>query len=206
MARTRQFFSILTYTCATRHSGVPFFRIATSKSAPNMRCFVHFHLQMCFSLQRRAIFRHRNFKKMLRSWRVLYILTWKCASRHSRVPFFISLLNSYLRGYFSNIRNHESLKKHSDSRRPQHFAHVYLLSTDSTRVLIFFLLTWLLCHSAFQLSILSEVRLLNFLRLILYIYIYIRHTEIFCLNPATTVRFGYTMLLYALGTRYLSKN
>ena len=41
---------------------------------------------------------------------------------------------------------------------------MYLLSTDSTRVVIFFLLTSLLCYSAFQLSILSEVRLLNFLR------------------------------------------
>ena len=54
---------ILTYKCAFRHSGVPFFDIGTSKSDPTMRCFVHFDLQMCFSPQRRAIFRHRNFKK-----------------------------------------------------------------------------------------------------------------------------------------------
>ena len=54
---------ILTYKCAFRHSGVQFFDIRTSKSGPNMRCFVHFDLQMCFSPQRRAIFRHQNFKK-----------------------------------------------------------------------------------------------------------------------------------------------
>ena len=36
-----------------------------------------------------------NFKKWWRNV-VLDILTWKCASRHSSVQFFISLLNSYL--------------------------------------------------------------------------------------------------------------
>ena len=41
----------------------PFFHIRTSKSGPRMVCFVHFDLQMCFSLQRRAIFAHPNFKK-----------------------------------------------------------------------------------------------------------------------------------------------
>ena len=49
--------------CFSRYSGVPFFDIATSKSGPSMRCFVDFDLQMCFSLQRRAIFPHPNFKK-----------------------------------------------------------------------------------------------------------------------------------------------
>ena len=47
---------ILTCKCASRHSGVPFFDIGTSKSAPSMRCFVHFDLKMWFSPQRRAIF------------------------------------------------------------------------------------------------------------------------------------------------------
>ena len=63
VVRTPQFFDILTLKCASRHSGVQFFHIATSKSGPPMRCFVHFDLKMCFSLQRRAIFPHRNFKK-----------------------------------------------------------------------------------------------------------------------------------------------
>ena len=43
---------------------------------------------MRFSPQRRAIFRHRNCKKAVRSWHVLYIFTSKCASRHSGVLFF----------------------------------------------------------------------------------------------------------------------
>ena len=40
-----------------------FFDIRTSKNCPLRACFVHFHSQTCFSPQRRAIFRHRNFKK-----------------------------------------------------------------------------------------------------------------------------------------------
>ena len=61
--RDRQFFTILTSKCASRYSGVQFFHIATSKSGPNMQCFVHFDFKMCFSLQRRAILQHLNFKK-----------------------------------------------------------------------------------------------------------------------------------------------
>ena len=62
-----QFFNIFTSTCAFRHSGVQFFDIRTSKSGPNMRWFVDFDFQMCFSPQRRAIFRHQNFKKCSRT-------------------------------------------------------------------------------------------------------------------------------------------
>ena len=45
-----------------RHSSVQFFDIRTSKSAPNLTRFVHFHFKTCFSQQRRAVFRHQNFK------------------------------------------------------------------------------------------------------------------------------------------------
>ena len=54
---------ILTSKCASRHNGVHFFDIATSKSGPRMVCFVHFDFEMCFAPQRRALFRHRNFQK-----------------------------------------------------------------------------------------------------------------------------------------------
>ena len=54
---------ILTWKCASRHNGVHFFDIATSKSGPTLRCFVHFDLEMCFAPQRRALFRHLNFQK-----------------------------------------------------------------------------------------------------------------------------------------------
>ena len=54
---------ILTWKCASRHNGVHFFDISTSKSGPNVVCFVHFDLDMCFAPQRRALFRHLNFQK-----------------------------------------------------------------------------------------------------------------------------------------------
>ena len=124
----RQFFNIFTSECAFRHSGVQFFDIWTSKSGPNMRCFVHFDLRMCFSPQRRAIFRHLNVQKwskhavfctfwlanvlfataacnfstseqtkVVQTCGVLYILTCKCAFRHSGVQFLISPLSTDLR-------------------------------------------------------------------------------------------------------------
>ena len=50
------FFNILTSKCASRHNGVHFFDIATSKSGPNPWCFSHFDFQMSFAPQRRATF------------------------------------------------------------------------------------------------------------------------------------------------------
>ena len=118
VVRTRVF-NILTSKCASRHNGVHFFHISTSKSHPTLMCFVHFDFEMCFAPQRRALFPHLNFQKwseagvfctfwlgnvlrattpctfstselpkVVRSWCVLYILTWKCASRHNSVHFF----------------------------------------------------------------------------------------------------------------------
>ena len=54
---------IFTWKCASRHNGVHFFDISTAKSGPHLVCFVHFHLEMCFAPQRRALFRHRNSQK-----------------------------------------------------------------------------------------------------------------------------------------------
>ena len=188
VVRTSGVFHILTWKCVSRHSGVHFCDISTSKSGPTLRCFVHFHLEkclapqrrallrhlnfqkwsergvfctfslrnvlrattactfstsqvpkvvgtwcfvhfdleMCFAPQRRALFRHLNFQKwsgpgvfcalgnvlrattactfstsqlpkVVRHWCVLYILTWKFASRHNGVQFFITYLASWLR-------------------------------------------------------------------------------------------------------------
>jgi len=119
VVRDRQFLTLLTWKCASRHNGVHFFDISTSKSAPRMVCFVHFDSEMCFAPQRCALFRHLKCQKwsapcvlcafwlgnvlsattactfstpqlpkVVRTWCVLYILTWKCASRHNGVHFF----------------------------------------------------------------------------------------------------------------------
>ena len=57
------FFNILTSKCASRHNDVHFFDISTSKSGPELMCFVHFDLEIYFAPQRRALFGHLNFQE-----------------------------------------------------------------------------------------------------------------------------------------------
>ena len=126
---------ILTSKCASRHNGVHFFNISTSKSGPRMVCFVHFHFQMCFAPQRRALFQHLNFQKWSENG-VLYLFTSKSASRHNGVQFFISHLASWFRtrrfseSTFrpSGATNHW---KNTVFRDFPTFAHLHLLSSDS---------------------------------------------------------------------------
>ena len=54
---------VLPLLTSLRHNSVDFFHISTSTSRPTLRCFVHFHCQMCFAPQRRALFPHHNFQK-----------------------------------------------------------------------------------------------------------------------------------------------
>ena len=63
VVRTPGVLNILTLKCASRHNGVHFFDISTSKSGLDLVCFVHFDLEMCFAPQRRALFRHLNCQK-----------------------------------------------------------------------------------------------------------------------------------------------
>ena len=63
VVRTPSVFNILTSKCPSRHNGVHFFDISTSKSGPTLKCFVHFDFEMCCAPQRRALFRHLNFQK-----------------------------------------------------------------------------------------------------------------------------------------------
>ena len=143
---------IFTWKCASRHSGVQFFDISTSKSGPELTCFVHFYLKMCFSPQRRAIF---------------WFLLWP----HDSAPAALT----------------SQLFDPPDTRiigKTQRVATSLTFGAGESsffwlsRYCIFFLLTLLhlltllssdftssLCFSsAFQLSILSEVYYLNFLR------------------------------------------
>ena len=157
---------------------------------------------MCFAPQRRALFRHLNFQKwsdigvlctfwlgnvlrattactfstsqlpkVVRGWCGLYILTWKCASRHNGVQFFISHLASWLR------TRRFSEPTFRPSGATNHWKNTVNRDFPTfSRICIFFLLIFsllTLLTSAFQLSILSEVSLLNFLRIYIYIYIYI---------------------------------
>ena len=111
--------------------------------------------------------------KVLRSWGVLYILTWKSASRHNGVQCFISHLASWLRTRRfseptfrpSGATNHWKNRVFRDFLTFSRICIFFLLTLS---LLLFFLLIFLfslpLPISAFHLSILSEVWLLNFLR------------------------------------------
>ena len=74
--RTPRFFALLTSKCASHHNGVHFFDIATSKSAPKLRCFAHFDFEMCFAPQWRALFRHLKFQECSEPVRFLHFWLW----------------------------------------------------------------------------------------------------------------------------------
>ena len=176
VVRTPSAFNVLTWKCALRHNGVHFFYISTSKCGPNVVCFVHFDLEMCFLPQRRALFQHLNFQKWSDNgvfWCVLCILTSKCASRHNGVQFFISPLARWLRARrFSEPTFRPSGAtnrwKNTVNRDFPTFSRISIFFLLTLSLLLFSLLIFLfslpLPCSAFHLSILSEVWLLNFLR------------------------------------------
>ena len=136
--------------------------------------FYTFDFEVCFAPQRRALFSTSQLPKVFRRWCALYILTSKCASRHNGVQFFISHLASWLR----------TRRFSQPTFRPfgatNHWKNIVFCDFPTfSRICIFFLLTLSLLlfslliflfslplpYSAFHLSILPEVWLLNFLRL-----------------------------------------
>ena len=133
-----------------------------------MRCFVHFHFKMCFSPGRGAIFRHQNFKKCFEphvfcTFSLQNVLFATAACNFSFLCWAPTSSPAALRGLIFDWPDTRIIEK------TQHFATSLIFGADVSsffwlsRYCIFFLLTWLL-YSAFQLSILSEVWFLNFLR------------------------------------------
>ena len=112
--------------------------------------------------------------KVVRTPSVLNILTWKCASRHNGVQFLISPLASWLRTRRfseptfrpSGASNHWKNRVNRDFPTFSRISIFFLLTLS---LLLFSLLIFIFSRlplpcSAFHLSILSEVWLLNFLR------------------------------------------
>ena len=126
--------------------------------------------------------------KVVREWCVLYILTWKCASRHNGVQFFISPLASWLRTRRfseptfrpSGATNH---CKNTVNRDFPSFSRISIFFLLTLSLLLFSLLIFLfslpLPCSVFHLSILSEVWLLNFSSNCIYYYLIL----LACLYP-----------------------
>ena len=165
VARTWCVLYILTSKCASRHNGVHFFDISTSKSALTMVCFVHFDLEKCFAPQRRALFRHLNFQKWSENgvfctfWlgNVLRATTasWLRTRRFSEPTFRPSgATNQWKNTVFRDFPT---------------FSRICIFFLLTLSLLLFSLLIFLfslpLPYAAFHLSILSEVWLLNFLRI-----------------------------------------
>ena len=138
---------------------------------------------MCFAPQRRALFRHFNFRKwsephvfctfwlrnvlratmactfltsqlpkVVRTPSVFNILTWKCASRHNGVQFFISHLASWL------CTRRFSEPTFRPSGASNHWKNTVFRDFPTfSRICIFFLLTLsLLWSSLFYPSLLSD--------------------------------------------------
>ena len=127
VVRTPSVFNILTSKCASRHNGVHFSEIWTSSGprmvcfvhfdfemcfAPQRRAlfrdlnfqkwseplvFLTFWLPNVLRATTACTFSTSQLPKVVRSWCVLHILTWKCATRHNGVQFFITHLASWLR-------------------------------------------------------------------------------------------------------------
>ena len=96
---------ILTWKCASRHDGVHFFEISTSKSGPRMVCFVHFDLGMCFG--------HNGVQFF-----ISHLASWLRTRRFSEPTFRPS-----------GATNH--WKNRVIARLSYLFAHLHLLSSDS---------------------------------------------------------------------------
>ena len=153
------------------------FNLSTSRSAPKLWCFYHFHFQMCFAPQQRALSEQLNFQKCSDNevfWSLYFEM---CFAPHQRAlfqqPHFQKCYD------VSDPTRRIRTRRFSEPTSPaalnngkaQCFATLpsralHLLSSFSS--LIFFLLLFsslTLPASAFSsVHILSEVWLLNFLR------------------------------------------
>ena len=148
MVRERCALYILTWKCASRHNSVHFFDISTSKSAPHVRYFRLFCLQMCFAPLRRAIFF------------ISHLTTWPRSRRFSEVTFRPS-------GATNQWKNTVNRDFPTFSRA----CIFFLLSLSPLWSSHFFdSPLWLFPPLLFQLSILSEVSLLNFLRWLVHLW------------------------------------
>ena len=84
----RMVLPLFTSKCASRHNGVHFFHISTSKSSSEHGVFCHFLTSKCASRHNSVHFFNISTSNVLRPWCAFYILTWKCASRHNGMHFF----------------------------------------------------------------------------------------------------------------------
>ena len=171
VVRTPGAFNMLTSKCASRHNGVHFCDISTSKSGPSMVCFVHFGFEMCFAPQRGALFRHLNCQKwsgpgvFCKFW-LRNVLRATTACNFSSLIWPAGSAPAALASLLFDPPEPQIIGKTQcfatflPFRAPG--SSFFCSSLFYSSLLFLFSLT--LSISAFHLSILSEVWLLNFLR------------------------------------------
>ncbi len=142
---------ILTCKCAWRHSGAPFFNNCSTSALQKVvrACGVLCNLTCkCASRYTACNSWTSKVPKVARDLQFFSILTCKCASRYSGVQFF-HIATSKIVGYFSTQPTHKSLKNTALRDFPNisrlliffllTFSQLYLLSSDSTSLLCFFI-------------------------------------------------------------------
>ena len=92
------FLNILTSKCASRHNGVHFFDISTSKSGPELVCFVHFELENVLRATTACTFFDISTSKSGPTMVCfVHFHLEMCFRATNGVQFFISHLASWLR-------------------------------------------------------------------------------------------------------------
>ena len=103
--------------------------------------FCTFSLENVLLAKAACNFSTSQLQKVVRTWHVLYIFTWKCASRHSGVQFFISPLTTWLRTHRFNEPTFR-LTRHTNHLKNTAFRDF----SNIWRGCIFFLLTFAQLH------------------------------------------------------------
>ena len=126
------------------------FRHLNFQKCSEREVFLSFSLASVLRATTACSFSTSQLLKVVRSWGVLYILTWKCASRLNRVQFFISHLASWLR------TRRFSEPTFRPSGATNHWKKTVLrdFPTFSRTFFFFFLIFFLLWYSLFCSSLL----------------------------------------------------
>ena len=158
---------------------VHFFDISTSKKLSEAGVFCTFWLRNVLRAKTACTFSTSQLQKVLRTWGVFSFSTCKCASRHNGVQFFISHLASGLRTRRFSEPTFRPSGATNHWKKKWFAAFLTFRAPGSSffgdfLFLIFFLLLfssllWLFPSLLFHLSILSEVWLLNFLRICFFV-------------------------------------
>ena len=128
------------------------FRHLNFQKCSEREVFLAFSLAHVLLATTACAFSTSQLPKVVRSWCALHILTWKCASRHNDVQFFISLLARWL------CTRCFSEPTFRPSRGTNHWKNTVFRDFPTfSRTCIFFLLTLsLLWSSLFYSSLLSD--------------------------------------------------